>query len=56
MRVIVDVLAQPNFIMAMFDNGIGDMVTGAHTVSGHHRQSTASAIRENAYVDRQNTG
>ena len=23
-RVIVDVLAQPGFIMAMFDNGIGD--------------------------------
>ncbi|GCX14924.1 hypothetical protein HmCmsJML105_01901 [Escherichia coli] len=49
MRVIVDVLAQPGFIMAMFDNGIGDVVTGAHTVSGHHRQYGIGHQR-NAYV------
>ncbi len=49
MRVIVDVLAQPGFIVAMFDNGIGDVVTGTHTVSGHHRQYGIGHQR-NAYV------
>ncbi len=34
--------------------GIGDVVTGAHTVSGHHRQY-ASAIRETPTCGSQNT-